>query len=62
MEAESEKWDEGYTKEKRENLCVFVQTIGLLKSCNKGVKMNIWESFFTHPAKTKFINGRTEGQ
>jgi len=24
------------------------QTIELLKPCNKGVKMNIWESFFIH--------------
>jgi hypothetical protein len=24
------------------------QTTELLKSCNKGVKMNIWETFFIH--------------
>jgi hypothetical protein len=24
------------------------QTIELLKPCNNGVKMNIWESFFIH--------------
>ena len=24
------------------------QTIEILKPCNKGFKMNIWESFFMH--------------
>jgi hypothetical protein len=39
------------------------QTIELLNPCNKGVKINIWESFFIHILqKQNFVNRRTEGQ
>jgi hypothetical protein len=30
------------------SLPMHYKTIELLKPCNKGVKMNIWESFFIH--------------
>jgi hypothetical protein len=38
------------------------QTNGLLKHCNKGVKINICEPSFIHALQTKFINGITEDQ
>ena len=38
------------------------QSIELLKPCYKGVKMNIWESFFMHMLQKKFITRSTEGQ